>query len=56
METQWEHGFNGRTGMRYLVLFALMDRMKLSDADYEALFADIRVMELAALKEMNSRT
>lgn len=54
MATQWDSGLSGKTGMKYLVLFALMDRMSLSSTDYDAMFSDIRHMELAALNEMNS--
>ena len=54
METQWNIGFNGKTGLNYLVLFAAMDRLELSKPDYDAMFADIRHMELAALNHLNS--
>lgn len=53
LQTQWLTGFKGRTGLNYPSLFPLMDRLKLSDSEYENLFDDIRVLELAALEEMN---
>lgn len=54
LQTQWLAGFNGRTGLNYLVLFAVMERMKLSESDHNALFDDIQKMEFSALEEMNS--
>lgn len=53
LQTQWLTGVNGRTGLNYSSLFPLIDRLKLSDSEYENLFDDIRVLELAALEEMN---
>lgn len=51
MQTQWRVGFGGRTGLDYDVLFKLLDRHDFADAtDWNDMFADIRVMELAALE------
>ena len=55
ISTQWRTGMNGPTGLDYNVLFARMERMKLSDQDYEWLFDDIRVIESAALTAMNQK-
>lgn len=53
METQWDTVMGGRTGMKYPVLFDLMDRNGLTGDDWWEMFADIQHMEAAALKEMN---
>lgn len=45
-----------QSGLKYEVLFARMDRMKLSDSDYEAMFLDVQQMEFAALEELNPPT
>lgn len=43
----------GRTGLDYLVLFAMLDRMSLSDDERENLLNDIQTLEIAALNEMH---
>jgi hypothetical protein len=48
-------GMGGVIGFDYSVYFARMDRMKLSDQDYEWLFDDIRVIEAEALTAMNKK-
>lgn len=55
VSTQWRMGFSGPTGLDYNVLFARMNRMKLSDQEYEDLFQDIRVIESEALTTINTR-
>jgi hypothetical protein len=52
MGTQWRVGMNGATGLDYAVLFELMRREGVADADWLAMFDDLRAMESAALKEM----
>jgi hypothetical protein len=52
MGTQWRVGPAGPYGLDYLVLYQKMDRMGLSSERYEALEAEIRIMEDAALEEM----
>lgn len=42
-----------RVGLKYLVLFAKLDRMRLSADDYSQFEDDIRTMEHAALSAMN---
>jgi hypothetical protein len=51
MQTQWRIGINGREGLDYNVLFRLLDRLKLSESEYDDLFADVRHMEAAVLNE-----
>jgi hypothetical protein len=46
---QWRMGFAGPIALDYGVLFHRLDRMKLSDEEYEILFDDIRTLEAAAL-------
>lgn len=43
---------NGRTGLNYLVLFAMIDKLNLSKEESELMFLDIQVMEYSALEEM----
>ena len=54
--TQWYVGAGGRTGLNYLTVFAMLDRSGLSKQDAEQMFDDLRVMEYAALDEMNKET
>lgn len=45
----------GVYALDYTPLFMRMERMRLSDEQWETLFADIRAMEAAALKELQQR-
>lgn len=47
---------NGATGLDYSPLFVLMDKRGLSGEAWQQLFDDVRVIESAALVEMNKRT
>lgn len=53
LQTQWNWiagmGGGGRTGLRYEVVYPLIDRAAKTPEEWEALFADIQVMERAAL-------
>ena len=53
MQTQWAVGFGGRTGLRYEALYPLLDRMDLTQDEWEDLFDDVRTLEIAALTQMN---
>lgn len=55
MNTQWHVGTSGPTGLNHLVLLARLDRLNLSQDEYEALDEDIRCMEIAALNEMHKK-
>ena len=55
MQTQWIVGAGGVTGLNYIPLFSRMDRMKLSEQEYEWMFDDIRVIESEALKAINTK-
>jgi len=51
--TQWLHGFNGPTGLNYMVLFHELDRRKLPPDEYDDLMGSIRIIEEAALKHLH---
>lgn len=51
---QWRTGMNGRTALDYTTLFLRMERLRLSDADWQQTFNDVRVMEAAALEQMHA--
>ncbi len=56
LDTQWDYaGMGSRSGLKYLVLFAKMDRMNLTPEQYDELEDDIREMEHAALEAMNTK-
>lgn len=52
MRTQWRVAFEGKTGLDYNVLFRFMDRMGLSDAEYDEMLDDVRTFEFEALEAM----
>jgi len=56
VQTQWRIGMNGATGLDYSPLFVLMDNRGLGGEAWQQLFDDVRVIESAALAEMNKRT
>lgn len=56
ISTQWRMGgMGGASGLDYNVLFARMDRLKLSEQDYEWMFDDIRAIEAEALSNINRK-
>jgi len=56
ISTQWRTGgMGGATGLDYNVLFARMERLKLSERDYEWLFDDIRAIESEASSIINRK-
>lgn len=52
MDSQWRIGMSGPTGLDYTALFMRMERLHLSDEDWEQRFADLREIEAAALTQM----
>lgn len=54
LSTQWlRAGMDGAAyGLNYSILFARLDRMRLDEKRYDALFNDIRHMEREALRSM----
>ena len=53
LTTQWRVGMNGYTGLDYTAVYPLLGRRAKSRQEWDELFADLRVMELAALKQMS---
>jgi hypothetical protein len=54
MSTQWRVGMSGATGLDYGVLYRKMDRLQLSEAEYDDLEEDVRTLESAALACMRA--
>jgi hypothetical protein len=52
LRTQWRVGMGGPTGLDYLVLYAKLDRMRLTDDEADQLESDLRVMEYEALQTL----
>lgn len=50
--TRWVGGMGGISGLRWEAIYPLMDRLKLEPDAWDALLADLEVMERAALEEM----
>ncbi len=55
LRSQWLVGMAGATGLNYGVLFHKMDRMELTPERYDELESQVRVLEYAALNEMNRK-
>jgi hypothetical protein len=55
LQTQWRVGGVGPTGLDYTVMYAMLDRLRLSAEDFERYESDIQVMEFAALEAMNRK-
>ncbi len=54
--TRWVMGgMGGVTGIRWEAVYPLMDRLGLDDQAWDALLADLEVMEQAALLEINRK-
>ncbi|MEI5998233.1 DUF1799 domain-containing protein [Paraburkholderia bengalensis] len=47
--TQWRTGVAGPTGLDYCVVLAMIDRLGLPADEADALFEDVRHLEMAAL-------
>lgn len=52
--SQWRYTMSGPASLDYIPLQHELDRMGLSEEDYDALFSDIRVMESEALAAMRN--
>lgn len=55
LETQWRMSMKGPTGLDHNVLLRRLDRMGLTDDEYDDMDSDIRAMEVAALAAMNEK-
>ena len=53
LRTQWRMGPSGATGLDYGAAYPLLDRLGLSAPDWDALLADLQVMEAEALSAMH---
>ena len=49
LSTQWRMGMNGPVGLDYMPMFAMMNRMNLSEQAYHWMFGDMRIIEAEAL-------
>ena len=54
VSTQWRSGVSGPTGLDYAVLPYVIERASIDRADYDQVFADIRVLEESALEIMHA--
>jgi hypothetical protein len=52
LDSQWQIGMAGRTGLRYEALYPLLDRQGLTRDEWDEWFADVRALERAALAAM----
>ncbi|WP_297111568.1 DUF1799 domain-containing protein [Tessaracoccus sp.] len=55
LRTQWRHGLNGPTGLDYTAVLAVLRAKRLPRERADEMFADIRVMERAALNEIHRK-
>lgn len=55
LRSQWRMGMGGATGLDYCALFHKMDRMDLTPEQYDELEEQVRVLEFAALEEINRK-
>lgn len=53
LATQWNHTYGGCTGLNYLVVFAMIDRLELDKTAAKHMFEDIQHLERVALSEMS---
>lgn len=53
IRSQWLPSMGKPTALNYVVLFHRMDRLKLSDDDYEQMFTDVQAVESGALDEIH---
>jgi len=50
--TQWRASMAGFTGLDYNILYHKLDRMRLSDSDYDDIEEAVRILEDEALATM----
>ena len=55
LSTQWRHSMNGVTGLDYNVLPNVLRLLNIARSEWSHIFDDIRIMESAALKEINKK-
>lgn len=52
VQSQWRTGMAGVTGLDYVALYPLIDRMNLDQREWDEVFDDVRAMEAAAIEQM----
>lgn len=55
LATQWNVGMGGPVGLRYEAVYPLIDRMGLSDDEWQETFYGLQEMEAAALDAMREK-
>ena len=55
LSTQWNVGMGGPVGLRYEAVYPLIDRMRLSDDEWQETFYALQEMEAAALDAMREK-
>ena len=55
LRTQWRAGMSGFTGLDYAVLPEMWRRLRVPPADRDSTFADLQVLEQAALEAMHTK-
>jgi len=53
LRTQWLVGVGGPTGLNYVPLFALMDRLGVQGEAWDDFLSDVQVLEAAALDQID---
>lgn len=53
--SQWRAGMGGATGLDYTAVIASLRTLRLPRERFDEVFADVRVMEHAALQEMGKQ-
>lgn len=53
--TQWRYGMNGRTGLDYTAVLAMLRSYRYPQKKADEIFAAVQIMELAALAEMHRK-
>lgn len=55
LRTQWLHGMNGPTGLRYEAVWGVADLMLSEGYDKRELFESLQILELAALNIIHKK-
>ena len=54
LRTQWRIGMSGATGLDYNVLYHKLDRLNLTDDEYDEIERDVAIMEAEALDAIHA--
>jgi hypothetical protein len=55
LRTQWRHGFGGPTGLDYAAVMLMLEFAAVPQPERPALFADLQVLEAAALEAIHKK-